>query len=267
MLSSQSVINKICILGGSSVGIEYAVILNALGIEVTVVEKEKQILPTMDSELVSRLQYLLENQGITFKLNSTIPTGKDIIICCGREANIGKEIIENKLVDLDRGLIKVNGNMQTSCQNIYAIGDCASERMEANIAIKQGENAIQHIFDGKSIEIENIEIPKCVYTPVEIASVGFTQEEAIESGFDTGVCEYSFSNNAASRIFNDELGMIKIVYNNTTNIIIGVHILSKMASELIGIGTLAVAQKMTVETLKRIVFPHPTISESFSFLI
>ncbi len=258
--------NKITILGAGAVGIEAAVICHRMGKQVTVVEKGKQILPGMETELAERLMYLLEDEGIHFILNSTEPVDYGVLVCCGRKAVVPLQKNSNLLKLNKNGSICVDEVMQTSCKDIYAIGDCNGIRMEANVGMKQAHIVLEYIIKQKKVEFCNDLIPRCVYTPIEFVSVGMTEQDAVkEKGL---FCIYygDVYNIGAGKIQNEEYSLVKVISDRKTGCIKGVHMLCTHASEIAAFASLALLKQITVDEMKEMVYLHPSLSEVFGSL-
>jgi len=271
---------SLAIIGGGVIGMEFASFFNSLGVKVSVIEMMPEILGTMDKEISALLRSEYTKKGITFYLDTKVTAVNDhqvtvekagqstsietvkILVSVGRRA-IYKELGLEKLnIECLRNGVKVNEFMQTSHPQVYAFGDITGHSMLAHTAIREGEVAINHLAGTKD-SINYQTIPGVVYTNPEVASVGKTEEELIASNTKYHVYKLpmTFSGRfmAENELFN---GLFKLITNEEDQII-GCHILGNPASELIVIAGIAIEKGYTLDTFKKIVFPHPTVGELF----
>ena len=184
------------------------------------------------------------------------------MIAVGRRANVENLGLEEIGVELDNnGFIKVNENMQTNVSNVFAIGDVIGPPWLAHKAYMQGRKLAYYIAKiPTDIQIEHI--PYAVYTEPEIASVGLTEEKALEQNYDIRVGKFQFMANARALTSNDSKGFAKLVVDNKTHEVLGVHIVGKNASELISEGILGLNLGMKIEDVEKSIHPHPTLTEA-----
>ena len=277
---------ELVVIGGGVIGMEFAAFYNTLGTKVTVVEMLPKILGPLDNEISSMLQGIYAKRGIEFCLNCKVtgiegnkvvyldPDGKEcrvsgdkILVSVGRRANISGYGLENLGVDmlLNRGGkpcgIKVDEHMRTNIPNVYAAGDVTGFSMLAHTASREGEVAVNNILGKKDVMRYNA-IPGVVYTNPEVAGVGLTEEEAKAKGIDFKVVKLPMA--YAGRFIAENEGgegVCKIIVGARYHEVLGVHMLGNPCSEMIHSACIAIEQEMTVEQLKEVVFPHPTVSE------
>ena len=285
-LNLPSLPKSMLLIGGGVIGVEFAYLFSNLGVDVTVVEMSEEILPNMDRETASILRlYLSNSTAIKFFTSSRISklkggksgfaveiagssTGRKevvnvekILVCAGRRPNTSRLNLESASLKVDRGRIVTNEKMETPVKNIYAIGDCASKVLLAHVASKEGEAAAENIMGGNR-SINYSRIPYCVYTQPEFASVGMTEAQAKEKGYEFSVGRFPFSGNGKCQIRNEVDGFIKIIGEKKYGEILGVQILGPNATELIAEATLAMEGEMIVETFIETIHAHPSISEA-----
>lgn len=282
-LSLKKLPEKMVIIGGGVIGIEFATVFNSLGCEVTIVEMLPFILPPIDREIADILHARLNSEGIKIhtgaKVMSIVQNGKNlsvnvekdgnkfsvegekVLISVGRRANTAGLNLEALGIKMTRGCIDVNDRMETNIKNIYAIGDCTGKSMLAHTASQQGEVAAENIMGINSI-MDYKTIPACVYTKPELASVGLTEEQASQKGIEYNVGRFPLTANGKALIMNDYNGLIKIIADKKYGEILGVHILGPRATDLIVEGALAIKLEATIDEIAGTVHAHPTIGEA-----
>lgn len=267
VFSSTGILNlktppkTLAIIGAGAIGIEMASIMNEAGSKVTVFEMMDRVLPLEDKEISKALEQSLSRKGITIKCSAKFEEAnafEAVLVSVGRTLNT-KGFSEFGL-EVDKGKVRVNGYMQTSLNNIYAIGDIAGKYMLAHTAGHEGIIAVEHIC-GQLNEIDYAAVPKCTYSDPGVASVGLTEEEARAKFGEVKIGKFPFSANSKSLIEDERDGFIKIVCNMSDNIV-GVHMLGTHATELISEAALAIQKKMRAQDLIHTIHAHPTIYES-----
>ncbi len=270
--------DSLVITGGGVIGMEFASFFNTLGTKVTVIEMLPKILGPMDSELSEMLLKTYAKKGIDFKLgckvtgieggtviytdpdgNECRAEGEKILVSVGRRAVLDGFGLENLSVETDRG-IKVNDRMETSVPGVYAAGDVTGFSMLAHTASREGEVAVNNIL-GKDDRMSYRAIPGIVYTNPEVAGVGITEEQAAaKGGFIVKKLPMSYSGRFVAE--NErENGLCKIIAEEKTGKVVGMHFIGNPCSEIIQSACIAIENEMTVEQIQKVVFPHPTVSE------
>jgi dihydrolipoamide dehydrogenase len=255
---------SILIVGGGYSGCEFASILNVLGCKVWLVEMEETLLPGQPKEVGSSVEKFMKLDGIEVMTKSgvekiegeVIVNGKKInpekiLISIGRNPNIETKIFEDLGIVFDENGLKVNEKMQTSLQNVYAIGDITGHFELAHVASRQGEVAAQNIL-GKNSTMDYSVVPYCVFTYPEVAVVGKCEGH---SG------EFQLSVNAKANCLGDTRGFVKVFEEN--GILQGAIILAPHASELIGEVALAIKLKLKPKDVIETIHAHPTLPEAF----
>lgn len=283
-LALPSIPKKMIVIGAGVIGVELGSVYSRLGTEVVFVEMLDHICGNLDPTIHQHLIQILTKQGLTFHLSSTVKRGnllKDKVVL-EIEENKETKTLEGDVVlvgvgrrpysaglDLDKvgvklspkGFVIVDANFRTSIPSIFAIGDLIEGPMLAHRASEEG-TVLAEIVAGQSSTINYMTLPNIIYTHPEVATVGFTEPEAKEMGMNviTGTCLVKA--NPRARCMGDTDGIIKVVADKDSGRILGVHLLSPQASELISEGVLAIQSKMTVEELANTFHGHPTISEA-----
>ena len=277
---------ELVVIGGGVIGMEFAAFYNTLGTNVTVVEMLPKILGPLDDEISATLQKIYEKRGIKFCLRCKVtgiegnavvyedPDGKvckasgdKILVSVGRRANLTGYGLENLGVEylLNRGGkpcgIKVDEKMRTNIPGVYAAGDVPGFSMLAHTASREGEVAVNDIL-GKEDRMRYDAIPGVVYTNPEVAGVGLTEEQAKASGkeFEVIKLPMAYAGRFVAENEHGE-GICKLIVGKKYHEVLGAHMLGNPCSEIIHSMCIAIEQEMTVEQLKEVVFPHPTVSE------
>ena len=269
---------SLIIIGGGVIGMEFASLYNSLGIPVTVIEMLPEILGGLDKEVSEMLRGIYAKKGVKFNLcckvtaidgnsvrftdaegNEQSIEGDKILMSVGRRATLTGFGLENIPVEAERG-IKVNEYMQTSMPNVYAAGDVTGFSLLAHTASREGEVAVNHIL-GIEDKMEYNAIPGIVYTNPEVSSVGLTEEQAQAQGIEYRLSKMPLTFSGRFVAENEgQMGLCKILAD-TNNRILGVHMLGNSSSEFICAACMAITNGLTVNDLRRTVFPHPTVSE------
>ena len=269
---------SLVIIGGGVIGMEFASFYNSLGVPVTVIEMLPEILGGMDKEVAETLRGIYAKRGVKFCLgcrvtaiegntvhytdgegNALTAEGDKILMSVGRRAVLKGFGLENIHVEAERG-IKVNEYMQTTMPNVYAAGDVTGFSLLAHTASREGEVAVNHIT-GKADRMEYNAIPGIVYTNPEVSSVGLTEEQAAAQGIEYRVSKLPMTYSGRFVAENEgQMGLCKILADKE-GYVIGVHLVGNPSGEFICAACMAITHRITIEELKRTVFPHPTVSE------
>ncbi len=287
ILELKEIPSSLLIIGGGSVGIEFAYIYNTLGCEVTVIEVMDEILPTSDKDLGSALRRCLSKKGIKFltqtELNhieikeNTVETSvknndgetetlqsEKVLLAMGRKPETEESDLEALNLEFNGRFIDVDENMQTSQSGIYAIGDITGPPLLAHVASAQGLFVAHNIAGVDYPPINDNTIPKVTYTNPQVASVGMTQDEAEMADYDIKAARFPFISNGKAQTIGEDEGFIKVITDKSSGEILGVHLIGHEVGELIGGMSLAMNLEATNLEVSANIFPHPTISEVFS---
>lgn len=278
-LALKKIPKRMLVVGAGVIGVELASVYQRLGTEVLVVEMLDTICPAMDPAVSKGLLQALKKQGIAFRLGVKVTGAKRdskgvtvmfqdkdktdewtadvVLVAIGRKPNSAGF---NVATDA-KGFVTVNGSFQTSIPSIYAIGDLVDGPMLAHKASEEGV-AVAELLAGQVPHINYMTIPNVVYTHPEAAAVGFTEPEAQQAGLHAFSGTFPMRANARARCVDDTDGFVKIVGDKASGRLLGVHILSANASEMIGEAVIALENHCTVADLARACHAHPTLSES-----
>ncbi|MFH1846041.1 MAG: dihydrolipoyl dehydrogenase [Candidatus Omnitrophota bacterium] len=276
---------SILIIGGGAIGTEFASFFGLMGSNVVIVESEDMLLPGSDRDVSKRMESIFQQKGIdvltSSKVQELVRNGRKakviidgekgrkelscdkVLLAVGR-ISMTKELgLDTIGVDIDEnGFIKVDQNMRTSVNHIFAAGDVVNTPMMAHVAYAEGEKAAVSAGAGSSNDIEYGIVPNVVYTEVQAASIGLTEEAARKQNIEMAVGKHFFKANGKAVISSETDGFIKVIADAINKKIIGVHIVGYEAAELIHEFVVAVKAGITADELGGIVHAHPTFSES-----
>ena len=284
ILECEDIKKDLVIVGGGVVGMEFASIFNAFGCNVSVIEFLPNILSGVDLAIAKRFKAMAKRKKINIMTNSKITKidrdnsklqvtyeSKDkekviitdkVLIAVGRKPNLVNIGLENVLVEYDKKGINVDENYETNIKGIYAIGDVNGKVMLAHAASHQGIRAVENIM-GIHNNMDNNVVPSCIFVFPEIACVGMSEQQARDRQYNIKIGKFLFSANGKAMTLGEEEGFVKIISDEKTNEVIGIHILGPHASDLIHEGTLAIQNKLKVEDIVKTIHAHPTLSEAF----
>ncbi|WP_422484663.1 dihydrolipoyl dehydrogenase [Gudongella sp. DL1XJH-153] len=282
-MSLAEIPESLCIIGGGVIGMEFANIYSNLGCKVTIVEMLPDLVANMDQEIVESLEEALVDNGVQIhksskvlkiemadgglqvtaqKGNETFKLVADkVLMATGRKPagdDLGLQEIGAKV---ERGAIQVDKLFKTDVDNIYAIGDCTGGVQLAHVASASGLMVAELIM-GKRMAMDFRTIPYCVYTKPELASVGMTEKEALDKGYRIKVGRFPMYGNGKAVISGDVRGLVKILADEKTGEVLGIHIAGNSATELISAGAVAIRLEATVDELLTTIYAHPTVGES-----
>lgn len=280
MLELETLPEKVVIVGGGVIGSEWASLLNSFGVDVTIIEFAKRILPTEGESISRAFRKELENKGITIKTNSEVVSAevKDgqvivsikgeesltvdkVMVAVGRQPNVQNIGLMNTSIKFnDRG-IEVNEYYQTAESHIYAIGDCINTLQLAHVAAKEGELAVAHLAEEIVEPLNYIDIPKCTYASPEVASVGYNQNNLPE-GIKVKVGTFPFAGNGKALIHGNAAGFVEVIRDEATDDLLGVSIMGPHATDLIAEVSTAKYLDATPLEIGEAVHAHPTLSEA-----
>ena len=275
ILELDSLPERLVIIGGGVIGMEFASFFNSVGTHVTVIEMLPKILGPMDNEISSMLQAQYEKKGVEFHLSCKVTAiegssvvyetadgtvcradGDKILLSVGRRASVRGFGLENIGVAVERGVV-VNSRMETSVPGVYAAGDVTAFSMLAHTASREAEVAVSNML-GVPAAMSYKAIPGIVYTNPEVAGVGLTEQEAPE---DVKVLKLPMAYSGRFVAENERgEGLCKVLVSSAGTVL-GVHMLGNPCSEIIPAAAIAVEKCMTVSELLEIVWPHPTVAE------
>ena len=285
-LSLKKVPKKLAIIGGGYIGLEMGSVWSRLGSDVTVIEFLNHITPGMDKEISNEFKKILIKQGIKFKMESKVNSVKNtangvsinytdiknsknetldfdkVLVSVGRKPyteglNLSKVGVKKDT----KGRIQVNEKLQTSIQNIYAIGDVIKGPMLAHKAEEEGI-AVAEILAGQAGHVNYDVIPGVIYTSPEVATVGKTEEQLKEAKMSYKVGKFPFLANSRAKVNNETEGFVKILADSKTDKVLGVHIIGPHCGDMIAEMALAMEFGASAEDIARTCHAHPTHTEA-----
>ncbi len=282
ILDIQEVPQRLCVIGGGVIGLEFASIFRSFGSEVTVIEYCKDILPRFDTDLAKRLKQSLGKRGIEINTQSQVLSiaesegeytvtysrkGKEeaviadkVLMAVGRKANIASLNLADAGIEFTpRGII-VNDFMQTNVPHIYGIGDIKGKMMLAHAATFQGIVALDHIM-GIDNEIDLSVMPAAVFTSPEAASVGKTEDECQEAGISVKCLKSFFRANGKAVTMGETDGFCKLVVHAETGEVLGCHLYGPHASDIVQEACAMISRKASLEQFASVIHTHPTLTE------
>ena len=281
ILDLEKLPESLTIIGGGVIGMEFASFYNSMGVKVVVIEMLDKILGEMDAELSSGLQSVFQKRGVEIHLESRVTeikgdtvvyekNGKSeeiksekILVSVGRKPNIEGIGLETLGVETIRGGIKVDEKMATHVPNVYAAGDVTGFSLLAHTAYREAEVIVNNL-NGKKDIMRYKAIPWVVYTNPELSGVGHTEKTASEAGIDFKVAKLPMAYSGRFLAENEGgSGTCKIILGKKYGEVLGVHMLGNPSSEMIYGAAIAIENEMTLDEMKEVVFPHPTVSEIF----
>jgi dihydrolipoamide dehydrogenase len=281
---------SIAILGSGAVGVEFASIFSRFGSEVTLIELLPRIVPNEDEAISAELAKAFRKRGVTIRTGTTVTSARvtsegvsitmehaertsetltveKVLVATGRRpVTDGLGAVEAGLV-LDRGFVKVDDLLRTNIPGMSAIGDVITTGTRAHPQLAHLSSAegilVAERIAGRDVQPINYDqVPSCTYCEPEIGSVGLTEREAAERGFDVNVGTFPFGVLGRAKIVGETEGFVKIVSEKRYDEVLGVHMIGARATELVAGAAAALRLESTVEELVRTIHPHPTMSEA-----
>lgn len=277
---------KLLVVGGGAIGLEMGTIFRRVGSDVIIVELMPNVLPGTDKDIVKIVSDQLRRQGFKVCTSSKVESIKQmkegikvkvasakdsvevgtfdvnlVLVSVGRRAAIGELGLKEIGVHIDdRGFVKADNQLKTNLPGIYAIGDAIGGKLLAHKASHEGIVAAE-VIAGKNSVMDHV-IPGAVFCEPEVATVGLTEDEALEKGFKVKTGQFPFRASGKAQCLAEREGIVKVVGNAETDDLLGVHIVGPHASDLIAEATLALEMEATVEDFQSSVRIHPALSEA-----
>jgi dihydrolipoamide dehydrogenase len=276
---------SVIIVGGGAIGVEFGYVMQAYGVDVTIVEFMPNIVPLEDEQVSKELEKQYTKLGIKVNTNTKVEkveetatsvrvtVSKDgaqqvleaeqVLVAIGWAAKTEGFGLEKTGVKLsERGWIQIDEKMQTNVPGIYAIGDCTGQMLLAHVASAMGVVAAEVIAGHKTVTLDYKMMPRCTYCQPQVASFGYTEKEAREKGFEVKVASFPWSANGKALGLGERAGFVKIISDARYGEILGAHMIGPEVTELLPELTLARMWELTPEEIARNVHAHPTLSEA-----
>lgn len=271
------------ICGSGAIGSEFAYFYNSMGTKITMVEFMPRLVPVEDEDISKELERQFRKQGMTLMtsaevtkvdtsgngVKATVKTAEgevvleaDILLSAvGVIANIENIGLEALGIKTEKGKIVVDTNGQTNLPGVYAIGDCTPGQALAHVAAKEGINAAEHICGHQPEPIDYNNIPGCTYCSPEIASVGYTEKAAKDSGYEVKVGKFPFMASGKASAAGATEGFVKVIYDAKYGEFLGCHMIGMNVTEMIAEAVVARKLETTAHEILNAIHPHPTMSE------
>ena len=280
----KKVPKKMVVVGSGAIGVEFAYFYNAMGVDVTVVEYLPNIVPLEDKDISKQLQRTFKKSGINILTNSSVEKvetkgdgckvsiktskGSEIIECdivlsaVGITANIEGIGLEDVGIKTEQGKIIVDDFYNTSIKGYYAIGDVLPSQALAHVASAEGIICVEKIAGHNPEKIDYKNIPGCTYCNPEIASVGYTEEQAKEAGYDVKIGKFPFTASGKASAAGHKDGFVKVIFDAKYGEWLGCHMIGYNVTEMIAEAVVARKLETTGNEILKSVHPHPTMSEA-----
>ncbi|MBC7543544.1 MAG: Si-specific NAD(P)(+) transhydrogenase [Candidatus Sericytochromatia bacterium] len=286
LLTIERIPDSLMVVGGGVIGCEYATMLAALGVKITLVEGRDRLLDFLDSEISDLLVDRLRALGIALRLGEHVEEfvahpagGVSVTLGCGavlrtdkllfsggRQGNTDTLKLENIGLTADqRGRLSVNHVYQTAVPNVYAAGDVIGFPALAATSMGQGRVAVRHAFNLSLSKSLSPLLPIGIYTVPAVSMVGETEESCLAKGIEYEVGRAHYRDNARAQIVGDTEGMLKLIFDRHDQRILGVHMIGERATELLHIGLMVMELGGTLETFIETVFNYPTLAELYKY--
>jgi dihydrolipoamide dehydrogenase len=279
---------SLLVIGGGVIGLEFATVYTRLGAKVLVVEMLPQILTGTDLEISKTMGRILKKQGVEIALSTKVtslektPSGVKAVISgeytSGKDETrefemalvaVGRRPVTDVLnlaaaglATDERGFLTVDAQRRTKVPGVFAIGDVTGAPLLAHKAMKEGVVAAEVIAGDISSAYDPVAVPNCVYTDPEVATVGLSEEEAKAAGHEVRIGKFPLIASGRARTMNESDGVIKLVGDAKSDLLLGMHIVAPQAESLIGEGVIALEMGATLEDIGLSIHPHPTLTES-----
>src|SRR5690625_3219000 len=276
---------KMVVIGAGAIGVEFAYFYHTIGTEVTIVELEDSLVPVEDKDIGKELGKMYKKKGIDVRTGSTveqveekgdgvevtIKTGEEeevievdvVLSAVGVTGNVEDIGLEEAGVEYENGAIQIDReNYQTSVENIFAIGDVAGGPWLAHKATHEGLVCVEKLAEEEPLAVNYNNIPGCTYCEPQIASVGYTEEQAKEEGYDIKVGKFPFSASGKAAGLGHEEGFVKVIFDEKYGEWLGCHMIGSHVTELIAEAVVARDLETTGHEVISAVHPHPTMSEA-----
>ena len=282
-LSLREQPEKVVIVGGGPIGVEFATFWSAYGVDVTIVEMMDHLLPLEDEDISVQLERAFKKRGTKFLLGAkdtkaTAANGRATVTCTaagkeqqldadkvligiGFEANVASLGLDKIGVQVENGYVKVDDTLRTSVPNVYAIGDVTGIMNMAHVASAMGVMLVERLAGAPTPDLKYSHMPRATYCHPEVAGIGITEKQARDQGFDVRIGKFPVRANGRAKAMNMMDGLVKVVADGATGETLGIHMVGPMVTELLGEASLGMTLETTPKELGWSVAAHPTLAE------
>ncbi|NCF66101.1 MAG: dihydrolipoyl dehydrogenase [Chloroflexi bacterium] len=281
-ITSDKLPEKVIVIGGGAIGMEFAYIWINYGVDVTILEMLPHLLPNEEPEISLVLEKAYKKLGVKFSTGTRVESVKksgsrvevvlqdgtsleadQVLLAINFQPNVENLGLETAGIQLtSSGNIAIDENMRTNVPNIYAIGDVATNYRLAHIASAMGIVAAETITGQDTVTLDYKMLPRCTYSVPQVASFGYTESQAKEAGYEIKVGQFPFQANGKALGMGERDGFVKIVADAKYGEILGAHMVGPDVTELLPELTMAHHAELTAEEIARNVHAHPTLSEA-----
>lgn len=283
-LAKRDLPGRAVVIGGGAVGVEFAHVWASYGSEVTVVEMMPTLVPNEDTDVGKALERSMNGRGIKVLTGTKVESvstsggratvkvskGDDsqdleadvVLVAIGFVPHTEGLDLDKAGVKTDRGFVVIDDQMQTNVPGIYAVGDVTGKLMLAHVASQQGTSAAEAIAGKPAPALDYVQMPRATFCQPQIGSIGFTEKQAKEAGYTTKSARFPFSALGKSVAVGETEGFIKIVADEKTGQVLGIHMIGHDVNDLLGGATLASILEATTVEIGFAVHAHPTLSEA-----
>jgi len=281
---SQTLPKSVAIIGGGAIGVEFAYVFNAYGVDVTIIEFEPQLLPNEDAEISQLLTKSLEKQGVkvhtSTKFTGLQESGNNvakvltqtengiqeltvdrILVAVGIKGNTEDLGLEEAGIEIKNGFVTVDADLKTSVAGVYAVGDITGIMPLAHVAQAQAVHVVERIAGEEALPLDYQSMPSAVYCNPQIASMGLTESQVKAQGIEYKVGKFPLAANGKALALDEYEGLAKLIIQAETGEILGGHLIGSEVTEMLGTLSLARMLEGTNIEIGAIVSAHPTISE------
>jgi dihydrolipoamide dehydrogenase len=286
--STQAIVLKeqpqsVVIVGGGPIGVEFAQFWRAYGVDITILEALDHLLPLEDEDVSVQLERAYKKQGIKYVTGASVAgaearngratvtytaKGKEqqlesdkVLVGIGFEANVDGLGLEKIKATVEKNWLRTDDNLMTTALGVYAIGDVTGRMNLAHVASAMGVMVVERLAGIESPSLEYAKMPRATFCQPEVASIGLTEKQAREQGYEVKTGAFPMRANGRAKAINMQDGMVKIVSENKTGETLGVHIVGPLASEMLATASLAITLEATPRELGWNVMAHPTLGE------
>lgn len=282
-LELQALPKSIVIIGGGAVGLEFAEFFAPLGSRVTVLEMLPRVLPQEDEEISSAIQEYMDSEGIEIHTAARVVrvtrdgeekvvvvetadgtrtfAAAEILVATGRKPLTDGLGVQAAGVDVERGFVVKDSELRTSQEHIFTAGDVAGGYLFTHKAVYEGEIAAHNAVSAVTLEADYMAVPRVTFSEPQVGSVGLSEQQARDAGYAVRTAKVYLKDMGKGPAIGETQGFVKLVTDDRTGRLLGWHVVSHLANEIIMEGVLAISKGLTVMDIAGIIHPHPTISE------
>jgi len=282
-LNLRALPESIVIIGAGAVGLEFAGFFAPLGSRVTVLEMVPRALPQEDADISAAIQEYMEEDGVEFHTSAKVVrvarngtekvvtaetaegtktfAAEEILVATGRKPLTDGLGVQAAGVELERGFVVKDSELRTTQEHIFTAGDVAGGYLFTHKAVYEGEIATNNALSNVVLEADYLAVPRVTFTEPQVGSVGLTEEQAREAGYAVRAARVDLKDMGKGPAIGETRGFAKLVVDDKTGRLLGWHVISHLANEVIMEGVLAVRKGLTAMDIAETIHPHPTIPE------